>query len=229
MVSIIIPAYKTSDYIEECLDSIQNQDYLINNEFEIIVGVDGCDKTLKKIKEIRSKYQNFRVIEMEQNYGLFITFNTLLSQCKYDDVIKFDSDDIMLSSLITDVMSVDADLVRFLFYMYYGKNKQIKQFHSHANGVYRVKKHVYDVFGGYQPWKCAADTEFLQRFGQYGKFKEININKPLFYYRQHDNTLTRTIPPKIGSLRLEYHKQFKGKIYKDFYIKPVIGNFKEIF
>ena len=225
MISIIIPAYKTSKYIEDCLDSIHNQDYLENNMFEIIVGVDGCNETLEKLLEIRHKYRNLRIIEMKQNYGLFITFNTLLSQCQYDNIIKFDSDDIMLPSLITNVMLVDADLVRFLFYMYDGKNKPIKPFHTHANGVYMIKKHIYDVFGGYMPWKCAADTEFLRRFTQYNKFKEVKINKPLFYYRQHADTLTKTIPHKIGSLRLEYHKEFKNKIYKDFYVNPVIGEF----
>ncbi|MFW5847974.1 MAG: glycosyltransferase family 2 protein [bacterium] len=228
MVSIIIPAYKTSQYVEECLDSIQNQDYLKNNEYEIIVGVDGCSETLNKINEIKHKYKNLRIIHMTQNYGLFITFNTLVSLCKYDNIIKFDSDDIMLPTLITDVMSVDADLVRFLFYIYYGKNKQTKLFHSPANGVYRVKKHVYKIFGGYRPWKCAADTEFLQRFSQYGKYKQVYINKPLFLYRQHSDSLTNTIPPKSGSLRLVYHKKFKGKKYKDFYVEPILGEFNEI-
>lgn len=223
MISIIIPAYKTQDYIEECLDSIVSQEYLKNCEYEIIVGVDACEATYNKIMSIRHKYEKLVVVKMEKNYGLFITLNTLLSLSKYENIIKFDSDDIMLPSLIQDVMSVDADLVRFSFYFYYGNTTNLRAFHAQANGVYLVKKHVYDVFGGYMPWKCAADTEFLERFYQYGKFKHVALGKQLFYYRQHNETLTRQIPM---STRLEYHRQFKGKRYFDFNVNPVLGKYK---
>lgn len=224
MISILIPAYKTKDYIEECLDSIASQVYLNSVEYEIIVGVDACQETFDKVMDIRHKYNNLVVVMMNDHSGLFITLNTLLSIAKYDNIIKFDSDDIMLPTLIQDIMSVDADLVRFKFLMYYRKD-DIRKFHinTYANGVYRVKKHVFNVFGGYQPWQCAADTEFLYRFNQYGKYKYVLINKELFYYRQHNETLTRKIPM---SLRLEYHKQFKDKIYHDFMVFPVTGKYR---
>jgi glycosyltransferase involved in cell wall biosynthesis len=232
MVSIIIPAYRTSQYIEECLDSIQNQNYFENNKnYEIIVGVDGCVETLNKMKEIKHKYRNLKIIYMAKNYGSFITFNTLLSLCTYDRIIKFDSDDMMLPTLITDVMDtmdIDADLVRFQCYEYSDENNY-KKWTGHAdgivNGVYGIKKHVYEIFGGYQPWKCSADTEFLCRFSQYKKFKEVKLYKPMFYYRQHDQTLSRNLPMKEGSLRKEYQKKFKGKKYLDFFVKPIIGEF----
>jgi glycosyltransferase involved in cell wall biosynthesis len=227
MISIIIPTYKTDEYIEECLDSIESQTYLKDVEYEIILGVDHCEKSLKKIESIKEKYKNLRVIYMKENYGLFITLNTLLSIAKYDNIIKFDSDDIMLPTLVHDVMTVDADLVRFKFFMYYDKNNT-RKFHAYANGVYRVKKHIYEIFGGYQPWKCAADTEFLQRFSQHGKFKEVLLDKELFLYRQHNGSLTRTIPFSQNSLRLEYHKKFKNKRYTDFFIKPVTGEYDVI-
>jgi glycosyltransferase involved in cell wall biosynthesis len=228
MISILIPAHKTQNYIEECLDSIDNQKYLKNVEHEIVVGVDNCDETLKKLLQIRNKYKCLKIIRMKQNYGLFITLNTLLTQAKYENIIKFDSDDIMLPTLIEEVMSIDADLVRFKFFMYFNKNTPIRKFHAHANGVYRIKKTVFDVFGGYQPWLCAADTEFLQRFRQYGKFKEVSLNKELFLYRQHNESLTRKIPFSSNSLRLKYHAMFRGKTYNNFMIEPVTGEYDMI-
>ena len=228
MISILIPAHKTQEYIEECLDSIQSQEYLKGNKYEIILGVDNCEDTLNVVKNIKGKINNLKVVYMKQNYGLFITLNTLTSLAKYDNIIKFDSDDIMLPTLIQDVMSVDADLVRFKFQLYYGKNKPIRPFHSPANGVYLVKKHVYDVFGGYQPWKCGADTEFLYRFHQYGKFKEVLLNKELFLYRQHNNSLSKTIPFTGNSLRFKYHAMYRGKIYTEFKIMPETGEYEII-
>lgn len=228
MISILIPAYKTSEYIEECLDSIQNQEYLNTCEYEIIVGVDGCEITLNKLLQIQHKYDNLRIIMMNKNYGLFITLNTLLSLAKYENIIKFDSDDIMLPTLIKDVMLVDADLVRFLFYLYYGENQNLRDFHAHANGVYRVKKKVFNDLGGYQPWKCAADTEFLKRFKEFGQFKMVNLNKRLFYYRQHNQSLSKKIPFNKDSLRLKYHAMFKNKTYTEFKINPILGEYKVI-
>ena len=49
-VSIIISAYKASEFIEECLDSILGQSTSIR--YEVILGVDGCKDTLDKIKSI---------------------------------------------------------------------------------------------------------------------------------------------------------------------------------
>lgn len=226
MISIIIPAYKTQNYIEECLNSVYSQDYLKNNIFEVIVAVDRCEYTLNKILEIRSKYSNLKVLMMDNNYGLFITLNTLLTQTKYENIIKFDSDDIMLPNLISKVMGVDSDLVRFHLYLYYGKEKPLGEFKNPAKGVYKIRKKVYEILGGYQPWKCAADTEFLTRFYQCGKFKETILPDKLFYYRQHPEALTKKIPFGKNSLRDQYHKEFKNKQYKEFKIEPVIGEFK---
>jgi len=204
------------------------QNNLNKYEHEIIIGVDGCENTLNKLMNISGKYKNLKIIMMNENYGLFITLNTLLTLVKYDNIIKFDSDDIMLPNLLDDVMSVNGDLIRFLFYYYHGKNQKLTSTEAYANGVYKIKKHVYDVLGGYQPWKCAADTEFLERFKQCGKFNEVRLNKRLFYYRQHNNSLSRNIPYVNGSLRFEYHKLFKEKKYVDFNVKSVVGDYKII-
>jgi len=228
MISILIPAYQTEDYIEECLDSIQNQEYLRNVDYEIIFGVDNCENVLNKLNQIKHKYKNLRIVFMKENYGLFITLNTLTKLAKYDNIIKFDSDDIMLPTLIQDIMSVDADLVRFKFWFYYGKDKPLKPFGAAANGVYRIKKHVYDIFGGYQPWQCAADTEFLYRFHQYGRLKEIQLNKELFLYRQHNHSLSNKYPFGVNPLRKQYHASFRGKRYVDFKITPITGEYKII-
>ena len=224
MISILIPAYNTHQYIEECLDSIQAQIYLQNVEYEIIVGVDACENTLKKIKEIKYKYPKLKIANMLINGGLFITLNTLLSLAKYEHIIKFDSDDIMLPTLVGDVINANADLVRFMYYFYTTKDKNRREWHGYANGVYYINKRVYNILGGYQPWKCAADTEFLKRFHHSGIFKEVKLNKRLFLYRQHNNSLTRTIPMKQ---RLDYHKKFNNVNIK-INVTPVVNKFELI-
>lgn len=226
MLSIIIPAYRAQDYIEECLDSIYAQEYMNKVEYEVIVASDGCEKTLNKLKKIRNKYNNLRIISMYKNYGLFITFNTLLSIVSYDEIVKFDSDDIMLPNFLEEVMRVDADLVRFQFYFYPSMKPCPEGFY--AMGVYRMNRRVIDFLGGFQPWKCAAGGEFLRRFKQCGFFKQVRLDKKLFYYRRHNNTLSNKFEFKKGSLRERYKNSYKDKIYTDFRIEPVVGDYVEI-
>ncbi|MFW6243295.1 MAG: glycosyltransferase family 2 protein [bacterium] len=224
-ISIIIAAYQTQDYIEECLDSIENQTYFNNNKnYEILVGVDGCQETLNKLIKIRNKYNNLKIIKMLSNKGSYITLNTLLSLVKFDNIIKFDSDDIMLSNLIEEIMNINGDLIRFMYYKYNEKNNEKRKCDDYANGCYYINKKVYNILNGYQPWRFSADTEFLLRFKQLNLFKEVKINKPLFYYRQHNHSLTKTVPIHQ---RVLYHNKFKNKKL-NINITSVVNDFEVI-
>ena len=58
-ISICISAWKTQKYIEECLDSVYNQTWFKDHdEWEVIIGIDGCEETLKKINEIKQLYND---------------------------------------------------------------------------------------------------------------------------------------------------------------------------
>lgn len=188
-ISIIISAYQSYDYIEECLNSIEYQTYFDkNNKFEILVGVDGCEKTLDKLLEIKHKYKNLRIFMMNENRGTYITSNTLISKVKYNNIIRFDSDDVMMLEMVNEIMCYydEYNVVRLRYVKLYGDRKE--PFHAYAHGVLFMKSEVFKQLGGYKPWKCAADTEFLKR----GKkiMNEKYITRPLFYRRMHGNSLT---------------------------------------
>jgi glycosyltransferase involved in cell wall biosynthesis len=71
-ISIIIPAYKATLFIKECLDSIQGQTYFSDNgNYEILLGIDGCDETLDMVLKIRNRYKNLKVFMMESNKGVY--------------------------------------------------------------------------------------------------------------------------------------------------------------
>lgn len=62
MFSIIIAAYRTKDFIQECLEAIENQTYFKNNDnYEILLGIDGCIETLEKVQQIKNKIRNIKV------------------------------------------------------------------------------------------------------------------------------------------------------------------------
>ena len=101
-VSVIISAYKASEFIEECLDSILEQQ--TNFDYEVLVGVDGCPDTLNKIKDILYKYKdfNFRFYYFEINVGKYLMVNSMAKESIYDNLAFFDVDDIMMNNFIED-------------------------------------------------------------------------------------------------------------------------------
>ena len=115
-VSVCITAYKAQDYIKECLDSVIKQTWFKDNDnFEIIVGIDGCETTLEYMKTIMHNYKNIKVLMMDSNKGTYITSNTIMSIAKYENLFRFDSDDIMCANLVETVMNKkgNSKLVRY--------------------------------------------------------------------------------------------------------------------
>jgi glycosyltransferase involved in cell wall biosynthesis len=205
-ISIIITAYQTQNFIEECLNSIENQTYFKdNNNFEVLVGVDACQDTLNKLLEIRHKYRNLQIFMMNSNMGTYVTTNTLLDLVKYENIIRFDSDDVMKLEMINEIMSCanNYDLIQFGFSDFSDNiGGAYDSPLSHACGAVFYKKHIFDIMGGYQNWVCAADSELLMRIS--GHVTLGQINKRLFYRRSHKNSLTR----KIG---LDFRNKLKNE------------------
>ncbi len=208
-VSILIPAYKSQDFIEECLDSIESQTYFNNNDnYEILVGVDNCQETLNKLLEIRHKYRNLRVFMMEKNVSWPIVSNTLLDLIKHDLFIRFDADDIMYPHMVNEIIKhSDFDIIRFKFNEFGNSDRIAPKF---SEGVIAYKKKIFETYGGFQPWVCGADTEFLNRihFDKSLKIKRINAN--LFGRRVHPQSLTQNPQTGRGSVvRSQYQKKIK--------------------
>lgn len=167
-VSIIITAYDTADYIEECLDSIYAQTwYKKSKEWEVLVGIDHCEKTLGKMKDIMHKYPNLRVFYMTENVGTYITSNTLISKAKYNKILRFDSDDVMKENMVENMLNImdeneNIEIVR-CYYKEFPEEIDKKTVSHATHGVFLCKKSVFTKYGGFMPWKCAADTEFHKR------------------------------------------------------------------
>lgn len=228
--SILITAYNTASYIEECLDSIESQTYFNNNDdFEILIGVDGCHETLSKLKEIRHKYRNLSIYMMLENSGTYITTNTLISLAKNENLIRFDSDDIMKPNLVQKVANyLHYDLVRLSYNNFYSTS-QIESKINVAHGIIHFKKSLMDnVAGGYMAWKCGADTEFIQRVRN--KITIINLTDSVFYRRLHSASLTLNQTTGFESeLRKNYKKQIKANYSaSEIFVNRIIGNYEKI-
>lgn len=90
-ISIIVPVYNVEKYIEDCLNSILNQ----NTEFkiEVIIINDGStDNSMDIIYSYENKFKKFIIIEQE-NKGLSNARNTGLKAASGEYILFLDSDD----------------------------------------------------------------------------------------------------------------------------------------
>lgn len=93
-ISVIVPVYNVSIYIERCMMSILQQTY---NHFECILVDDATpDDSIEKCKALIGKYDgpiSFRIVRHERNKGLSAARNTGTSIALGDYILYVDSDD----------------------------------------------------------------------------------------------------------------------------------------
>lgn len=107
-LSVVVPVYNVEAYIDDCLNSLQIQDY---SDYEIICVNDGStDRSRKMLSEWESRLPQMKVID-RANGGLSAARNTGLAAATGDYVIFVDSDDwvepTMLSRLSEEVKGED--------------------------------------------------------------------------------------------------------------------------
>lgn len=179
-ISIIIGAYNAQNFIEECLDSIQEQTYFkANPDYEILVGVDACIATLLVLRSIQHKYKNLRVFYGPVNQGVYITFNSLLAKATGEHVLFFGADDIMFPDMVEKCFQKGAPLV------------------VRHHGIQFLQRSVFDRTGGFMPWRVAADSEHLSRIRRF--HPNVPTCEYLYTYRKHPGQLTAKADTGFGS------------------------------
>lgn len=228
--SIIIPAYRAQNFIEECLDSIDNQTYFKNNNnYEILLGIDNCPETLDKIYPIRKIYDNLRIFMMDKNVGPYVVKNTLIPLITTPNVIFFDADDIMAPYMIAEIAkeAKNKKYIRLGYSTFHNNDLKTlgKNISNNGDGVFFCTTSLLDQVGGFMPWRCGADTELKGRLSKI--YKPLNLNKKVMFYRRaHSNSLTQNPETGMGSaLRKKYMAEINHKLRK---IDPETVTYKEI-
>lgn len=110
-ISVIIPCYNISEYIEECLDSFMEQTY---KDFEIICVDDGStDDTAEKIAAYMEIDSRISLIRQSNQYA-GVARNNGMKYAKGEYLLFFDGDDFcerdMLYKMITSARKYDSDI-----------------------------------------------------------------------------------------------------------------------
>ena len=218
-VSLIIPVYNVESYLRKALDSAVNQT-LAN--FEIIAINDGStDSSYEILKEYESKYENFIVINKE-NEGLSAARNTGIKAAKGEYIAYLDSDDYLapnfLETLYTMAINNDAEISCCNYKMYFPKsNIKITMPTIPESGVYSkeraLKKLILDYTLHYFSWnklckKSIFEENKIHFYDMY--FEDISTSprlfynakkiaittKPLYYYTQRPGSILSTMNVK---------------------------------
>ena len=110
LVSIVVPIYNAERYLDECLESIVNQDY---KNIEIILINDGSkDSSLNLMQSWEEKDSRIILIDQE-NRGVSYTRNKAISIASGEYITFIDADDIIssdfISVLLQSMLSTKAD------------------------------------------------------------------------------------------------------------------------
>lgn len=249
-ISVLIAAYNAKEYIADSVTSVLIQKLPPNYSLELIVGVDGCLDTWKAIPYKRHKL--IKYVKMADNYGTYITFNTLMKFASGDLIARFDADDLMLPDYlfkhisllegnndidITKSWSIETNINSFpvLVFLPDGKFtfkvKGRERFWNHGQIV--MKRKVWDALGSYKPWPCTADTDFNGR-AKCCNFNIYNVKEFLYLRRIHSQSLTRNKETGLGSaMRESYQAIMKQDLQKhrsagNFYVNPTVGSIEKV-
>lgn len=115
MISVIVPVYNVEKYLEECLDSVQNQTY---SNIEIILVNDGSTDNSKEICEKYCKQDSrFKLIN-QMNQGQSVARNVGVAASTGEFILFVDSDDIILTNyleMLIHYMRENVDIVESQF------------------------------------------------------------------------------------------------------------------
>ena len=233
-ISFIVPTYNNVEYIDQCIDSIISS--CDNVRYEILVGIDACEKTLNHI--MNKEYNQFvKFYYFNENIGPYIIKNTLAKLSRTDNILFFfDSDDVAKENMVYETIKdmVYFECVKPMFHNFQGVldvnlSKYKRSSGLWGEGVFAIKKDIFLHYNGFEPWKCAADTDFMVRLYKNNiKVKQSSI--PMFYRRIHSEGLTSHPSTGHGSeIRRYYSNITKNKTDFSPLPKLHINDYVELF
>ena len=235
-VTIYITNYNYGRFISQAINSCINQTF---KNFEIIIIDDGSTDKSKKIINKYTRDFTFIRSQFNKNQGLIKSCNSALRSARGEYILRLDADD-WLDKNALEIMVNKLEKnrnVEFIFPDYYEVDQNnnilhlirrhdfenVKLFDTPAHGacsLFRTKTLILN--GGYDENFSAQDgVDIWLRF--YKKFKVMNINIPLFYYRRHGFNLTENKKKILENRNKILFKNNKNKIKNVIAFVPIRG------
>ncbi len=230
MISIILPTYNGGKYIRKSIQSCLNQTH---QDIELII-INDC--STDNTKNIVSSFNDKRIvyIENEKNLGIAESLNKGFANSK-GDYLTWTSDDNYykenaIQEMLNDINGYDFVYANFNIIDENDKfqkeiivgNPHSLNFKNRIGACFLYTKEVYQKIGDFRKEHLyAEDYEYWLRVRK--EFKMKRINKNLYSYRLHSESLTgKNKKKKIAKAAYHASKQYVcllGKIYQ--YLKMI--------
>ena len=177
-ISLVIPVYKVSRYVERCLKTVMSQTC---DDFECILVDDASpDDSIAKCERMIASYEGnirFRILHHERNRGLSAARNTGMDAATGDYILFVDSDDMITDDCVEKLMApVQADPSVEMVYaasMRFSDNGQMDQSKNFARerAEFRTQREVRDFYldpAGpfiHAAWNKLTCRDFIKRHG----------------------------------------------------------------
>ena len=200
MISVIVPSYEGSRYIETTLDCLYQQTW---KNIEVIVVDDGSStENFKKLEEIIDRFpSDFKLVRQEENLGAYPARNRALRIACGDFITVHDDDDwshpqkleiqakhLMENPKVPGNMTRHARATEDLFFTRINNNPSYAQPNFSS---LMVRKSIFTQIGTWDEVNRGADAEFRDRLVQLtGRPVEVLLKTPLSFTRTHEASLT---------------------------------------
>ena len=224
LVSVVIPAYNSEQYIATCIDSVLGQTY---QNLEVIVVDDGStDKTVQIIAE----YNSDRIkIYSQINSGAASARNHGVQKASGEWIAFIDSDDIWSTDKLQKQLEHCSDYQwshtdSYFLGDIYEKNTRVSDLsEKHSGDIFTrllienfigtscvvIKKAIFQEIGGFSTsYRALQDWELWIRVAS--KYDICYCEEPLVYYRVHSASTSRstrkTLPYHINLIEHAFSK-----------------------
>ncbi|MGE4346964.1 MAG: glycosyltransferase family 2 protein [Flavobacteriaceae bacterium] len=129
LVSIITPTFNSEKYIQQTIQSVQNQTY---QNWEMII-VDDCssDNTIQIVEEIVKQESRIILIKSDKNVGPAVSRNKGIERAKGRYMTFLDADDIWLEDFIhNSIRTINETGISFVFSSYKRSDEQLSFVYS---------------------------------------------------------------------------------------------------
>lgn len=215
MSTVIIPAYRADWCLERCLKSIAGQ---TRRPACVLIGVDACRDTLPEAIRQAELYNGrgagrgsslrIRLYWFPRNVGPYRVRNTLAMLADEGLLHFFDADDEMFPDHLETMEALAGPGVFATPRSVVHKPDGSIGSWTRAHGVVCITKHDLVVQGGWEPWRCAADTEALQRW-QWGGMAMRMPDDATLAVHKHTGGLTQNPATRIGS---DFRNRYKAEV-----------------
>lgn len=211
LISVVIPFYNVSDYLQTCLESVQNQSY---KNLEIILVNDGStDGSAQHAQNFVGRDSRFRLYHQE-NMGLSAARNTGLKKAKGDYIFYLDSDDYLMPTalevLLKYAKDYDAEVAQCNFYYDYPEYLLLGEWFEQKYKIYNREQSMLALIEQKElknfAWGKLIQSKIAKRhlfpekkffedtFWMMQVASEINrlviIKEPLMYYLQRKKSIS---------------------------------------